>query len=63
METEEMVLRRRTQDAEDAIRLAVLQQRLDPDAATRWLLGLSKVAQDRQACFADAVPRRRATDP
>lgn len=56
------MLRRRTDDSESAIRLAVLQQRLDPDAATRWLLGLSKVAKDRQARFPEGMPRRRATD-
>jgi hypothetical protein len=63
METEELGLHRRTEDAGGAIRLAVLQNRLDPEAATRWLLGLSKVALERQARFADALPRRRATDP
>lgn len=62
MEGQRTVPRRRTEDAGGAVRAAVLEQRLDPDAATRWLLGLSKVAQDRRARFGAEQPRRRVTD-
>ncbi len=55
--------RRRVEDAEVAIREAVVEQRIDPEAGTRWLLGLSKVARDRQARLGEEPPRRRAYDP
>jgi hypothetical protein len=55
--------RRRVEDAEVAVREAVVEQRLDPEAGTRWLLGLSIVERDRQARLGDEPPRRRATDP
>jgi len=51
------------EDAESAIREAVVEQRIDPDAGTRWLLGLSKVQRDRLARLGDEPPRRRAYDP
>ena len=63
MQTPEDYPRRRTEDAETAIREAVVEQRLDPEAGTRWLLGLSKVARARQARLGEEPPRRRAYDP
>lgn len=63
MQTPDELPRRRTEDAETAIREAVVAQRIDPEAGTRWLLGLSKVAKDRQARLGDEPPRRRAYDP
>ena len=62
MEEREVRPRRRVEDAERAIREAVAARRLDPDVATRWMLGLSKAAQERRARCPGLRPSRRATD-